>query len=291
LLIFLVPAAALAQPSDIRVAATSDKKTIELSQWLTATLTIEGPAPLRVELPKQLLVPETERDWKIQPSGPAVVAPLDGNRERWVQAFRMDPYEFGKSMPVVFAPVRVNGRDVPGGGFEVTVEDPKLELKPGSSMTVTGIEHLPPPPPPEASGLWWWSVLLIPLLVAAFILWRFRRPPKALPPREWAMKALAKLERDPVGTPELVTRFAAVLRDFIERQFGIPAPKFTTEELLEATQQAAWPVEHTDPLRGMLEECDRAKFAGDVPDDDGWRRMLARGREWVNLVSPDPKPS
>ena len=202
----------------------------------------------------------------------------------------MDPYDFGKSMAVVFAPVRVNGRDVPGAGFEVTVEDPKLELKPGSSMAVTGIEHLPPPVPPETSRIWWWSVLLVPLVAGAFILWRFRRPPRALPPREWAVSALARLERNPAGGGELVTGVAAVLRGFIERQFGIPAPNSPPRNSWRRRRQAAWPVEHTDPLREMLEECDRAKFAGDVPDDDGCRRMLARGRDWVDLICPHPRP-
>jgi hypothetical protein len=291
LLLLLVPALALAQPSEIRVAARADKKTIELSQWLTSTLTIEGPAPLRVELPKPLLVPETLRDWKIQPSGPATVTPLDGNRERWEQSFRMDPYDFGKSMPVAFAQVRVNGRDVPGAGFEVTVEDPKLELKPGSSMTVTGIEHLPPPTPPETSGLWWWSVLLMSLVAAAIILWRFRRPRRAIPPREWALSALARLEGGPAGGHDLATGIAAVLRGFIERRFGIPAPKLTTEELLAATGQASWSVEHADPLRKMLEKCDRAKFAAVVPDDEGCRQLLIQAREWVDLVCPPFMPA
>ena len=76
-LLVLTPSVASAQAPDISVTATADKKTIELSQSLTVTLTVEGPAPLRVELPKQLLVPETERDWKIQATGPATVT------QRW----------------------------------------------------------------------------------------------------------------------------------------------------------------------------------------------------------------
>ena len=75
LLVLLVPAAARTQSPEIRVAAASDKKTIELSQWLTATLTIEGPAPLRVELPKQLLVPEVRarlEDPAFRPGSPSL---------------------------------------------------------------------------------------------------------------------------------------------------------------------------------------------------------------------------
>ena len=222
-LLVLAPSVALAQAPDILVSATADKKTIELSQSLTVTLTIEGPAPLRVELPKQLLVPESERDWKIQMTGPATVMPLAGTRERWIQVYRLDPFDVGKSMSVVFAPLRVNGRDVAGAGFEVTVQDPQIELKAGNSMPVTGIEHLPPDNPTGSSGFWWWFILLVPLVVVALIAWRFRRPSRPLPPREWAELAFVKLEREDVGGAELVTAVAAIVRGFIERKFGIPA--------------------------------------------------------------------
>ena len=130
----------------------------------------------------------------------------------------------------------------------------------------------------------------MPLVVVAFIAWRFRRPSRPLPPREWAELAFAKLEREDVGGAELVTAVAAIVRGFIERKFGIPAPKLTTEELLTATEQAAWPLEQADSLRQLLEECDRAKFAGDIPDADGCRRLLERGREWVDIVCPGSQP-
>ena len=285
-LLLLLPAGSPAQAPDISVTATADKKTIELSQPLTVTLAIEGPAPLRVELPKQLLVAETERDWKIQPIGAATVTRLMGNRERWVQHFRFDPFDFGKSMAVVFAPLQVNGREVAGAGIVVAVEDPKLGLEPEDSMAVTGIEHLPPPIPTDSSVRWWWLFLIVPLITAVLLFWRLRRPASPLPPRDWADAAFAKLERDAAGGSALVTAVAAIVRGFIERHFGIPAPKLTTEELLAAAEQAGWPVEQTDPLRRLLEECDRAKFAGDVPEEDDCQRLLARGREWVDLICP-----
>ena len=81
-----------------------------------------------------------------------------------------------------------------------------------------------------------------------------------------------------------------VVRGFIERQFGIPAPKLTTMELLVAAEQAGWAVEVSESLGRLLEICDRAKFAGDVPDDDGSRDLLAGGRDWVNRVSSNTGP-
>jgi uncharacterized protein DUF4381 len=285
----LIPSLALAQASDISVAATADRKNIELSESLAVTLVIEGPAPLRVELPKQLLVPEAERDWKIQTVGQPILSRVDANRERWVQVFRLDPFDYGQSMAVVFAPVRVNGREVAGAGFQITVEDPRIEPKATGSMRVTGLEQLPPQASSGGTHLWWWLALLIPLIAASIAAWRLRKSPKPLPPREWALVAFTALERDFPDGQTLVTAIAAVLRSLIERQFGIPAPKLTTEELLTRIDQSAWPVEHTDPLRRLLEECDRAKFAADVPDHDGCQLLLTQSREWVDLVCPEPQ--
>jgi len=282
----LAPAIAQAQAPEVNVSATTNRNTVDLSQSLTVTLTIEGPSPLRVELPRQVLAPETERDWKIQAVGQPILTRLDAIRERWEHVFRLDPFDYGQSMAVVFAPIIVNGREVPGAGFAVTVEDPRLEPRAADSMPVTGIEQLPPPIAPHRSRLWWWLAPLV-LLVPTFVVaWRIWKSPKRLPPRDWALTALAALERDNLSGETLVTAVAAIVRGLIEREFGVPAPKLTTEELLTTSQQSAWPVEHTEPLRLLLEECDRAKFAGDVPDSDGCRDLLARGREWVELVCP-----
>ena len=111
-----------------------------------------------------------------------------------------------------------------------------------------------------------------------------------MPPAEWAAAAFDRLERDGAAGAALVEGVAAVVRGFVERRFGIPAPKLTTQELLAAAVAGGWPVEQTEPLRALLDECDRAKFAGDVPDDDGCRGLLARGRDWVHGVDPDPRP-
>src|SRR5262249_53342534 len=128
------------------------------------------------------------------------------------------------------------------------------------------------------------AVALLVVLVAVF--WHLRRRPPPVPPREWALGAFDRLERDGVSGAAFVERVAAILREVIDRRFGIPAPGRTTPELLVAAERADGPGEEADALRGILDRCDRAKFAGDVPDDDGCRDLLARCRQWVDDVSP-----
>jgi hypothetical protein len=104
------------------------------------------------------------------------------------------------------------------------------------------------------------------------------------------MAAFDRLEREGSTGALLVDGVAMVLRGFIDGRFGIPAPKLTTTELLMSAEQAGWPVEVSKSLGRLLEICDRAKFAGDVPGNDGSRNLLAGGRDWVNSVSSDSGP-
>ncbi len=266
---------------------TTDRKDLRLSESLRATLTIEGTAPLQVELPKQLLDPISDRDWKIQPVGTPSVTPIGDNRERWTQTFRLDPYVPGNAMPVIFAAVKVNGREVLPGGFEVKVITTVIEAKAENAKPVTGIEEVPPPviDTPTSLPLWWWVGGFVTGISTVVLISRWRRKPLPIPPLEWALAALADLEGRGVPDMEIVERAAEILREFIERRYGIPATKLTTSELL-STATKPWSIEQTDALGTILDGCDRAKFAGDIPDDGGCRSLLARCRQWVHDVSP-----
>ena len=299
----LFPAWVLAQPPEIRVAATTNqKRPIELSDTLRVALTIEGPAPLRIEFAKnqrgngkeveQILGDESNRDWKIARLGAPVRTPLGNDRERWVQVFQLEPYVARGPTTILFAPIRVNNREIPGPGCDVTVNPPAIDAKPGAAMTITDIEELPPPSPaPGSQRLGLWIGLVLGLAIGIAIRMRIHRRPKPIPPHEWAVAAFDRLQQASSPGATLVDGVAAVVRGFIDRRFGIAATRLTTEELLVAVEQAGWPIEQTDSLCRLLEECDRAKFAGDIPDDDGCRRLLARGREWVDQVRPDSGPA
>jgi hypothetical protein len=279
-LLLLFPSPALSQ--DVAVAAThARKEPLELFEHLRVTLAVEGPAPLRVELPDPLLARESQENWSARPAGRAEVSPAGAGREKWVQDFVFDPYVPGE-WSVRFANPKVNGREVEGPAFAVVVKPAEVKEPQG----VTGIEKLPPRPPPVPSSAWWWIAGVAEVLVVAVVAWRLRPRPVPVAPAAWAGAAFERLEREGVSGAALVERVAAVVREFVERRFGIPAPKFTTAELLAAAgEQSVWSVEETDALRGILDRCDRAKFAGDVPDDDGCRGLLAAGRDWVDRVS------
>jgi hypothetical protein len=172
------------------------------------------------------------------------------------------------------------------------------EAKPDAARPVTGIEELPPAPPDDPGAVGWLfvggaaAVVAVAVLVALRRRWRARARP--LPPTEWAVARLdrlgADLAADRVSGGELADRLAAVLREFVERRYGLPATRLTTGELAIEAQRAGWPAEPAAVLRALLDRCDRAKFAGEVPDPTACGDLLAGAREWVTAQAP-PVPA
>ena len=289
-LLFLVVIPGFTPAQEVIVSATHNQQgPLQLSDHVVVTLTVEGPAPLFVELPKPaepglppesaLLVEESSRSWGVRFIGKPTKTDLHNGREKWVQGIWLEPFVDGDWL-VKFAPLRVNGREVEGPGVALSVEKSKVK----DPHDTTGIEKLPPLVPGRTSlAVLWWVAGGLGAAVVALVAWLLRSRPAPITPAAWAAAAFARLDGF-VGAA-LVARVADVLREFVERRFGIPATKFTTPELLAAAeQQAVWSVEETDALRRILDRCDRSKFAGDVPDDDGCRRLLAAGRDWVDQV-------
>jgi hypothetical protein len=294
-------AAVAAQDDHITAAATPDRPSVTLSESVRVTLTITGPAPLRVEVPEKLLTPQSERTWEIQPEGPAK-AERQGAREQWSQAFRLKPWRAGEKVPLAFAPFKAAaGTDlnpravawpelamaVDAGSWKKATPDDLEAAR--NRASVSGIEDLPPPTavPPDRIG--WLLVVGVTVVFAVAVLVALRRRrarPKPLPPHEWAAVQFDRLERDGTAGRELADQLAAVLREFVERRFGLPATRLTTAELIVEYARAGWSVDSTAELFSLLDRCDRAKFAGDEPDPPEGAELILRARAWVAVQSP-----
>jgi len=315
LIALFVAVAGLVLPSIARaqvIAATReiipppglDQNTYRLSDSMRVVLRLEGPAPLRVELPTELellLTPEVRAMWRIRPAGPEERTPLPDGLERWARPFRLDPYAAGDRVPLVFAPVKVTAgtNSAPQDVTWPSVDDlhvlaPVDEPRPENARPVTKIEELPPLPeqPPEEVGALFIAALagVFAMVLVFTVVRRWRAKPSPLPPGEWAVAELARVGRD-LATGRATARnipeqVAAVLRAYVERQHGLPATKLTTTELAAGCEQAGWPTARIASLRGLLGMCDRAKFAGETSSADEPSALLDQAREWV--LSPGP---
>jgi hypothetical protein len=281
LLLLLVPA----QPSSVEV----DRRSMRLSESVRVTLTIQGDAPLRVDLASPLSA-DSQAMWRVKRAEKPTLTAVDPKQERWSQSFELDPWVVGDPVTLSFAKAKViagNGgeQEVGWQSLDIRVSTAIAETRSDSARPVTGIEQLPPLTPPQPESFAWIFLLGIVLVVSAMVVVgivrrrRMKLPPP--PPLEWALAEFDRMEREAASGEALADRVSAVLREFVARKFGIAAPKQTTAELLLDANRAGWPV----GLDAILERCDRAKFAGDSLTTEDGRELLARSREWVEAAS------
>ena len=86
-----------------------DRPAIRLSSSLTLRATLEGPAPLRVEVPAEVLSEESAPIWQIIPLGSAKLVDLPGGLQRWSQDYKLSPFAAGDAVPLSLRDVSVSG--------------------------------------------------------------------------------------------------------------------------------------------------------------------------------------
>ncbi len=166
--------------------------------------------------------------------------------------------------------------------------------KPESPRDITAT-RLPPKPPRPA---WQWAVLVggvvagVCGLYFGYRAWRkwATRPPPPILPEVWALRALAELEALDWDVPEHVRagyyRLTEIVREYIERKFGLAAPEMTTEEFLRALSRRPQALPYDAyRLREFLEACDRVKYAAVQPGVEETRGVIVAARAFVNATA------
>ncbi len=156
---------------------------------------------------------------------------------------------------------------------------------------------------PFASWPWVALALASLVLLAALLIWCFKRPrrktvvlaPPRLPePDEEALHDLAEIESSGMlqkaPAKELYSRISEILRHYLGRRYRFDALEMTSNELLETMESLGWPGELYRLLRTDLNESDTVKFAKYAPADEIRRGALARAREIVTRTRPSAPP-
>ena len=144
-------------------------------------------------------------------------------------------------------------------------------------------------PAPEPATPWLeyglWGLLAL-VVLGGLLWWIFKKKRVEISAENRARRELDLLGRDG-GTMEAGDFAAAasqVVRVFIERRFGLAAPRRTTEEFLRelSTGKDGGLQSRLEPLRGFLKACDLAKFAGQDLGMGERGELVARAREIVD---------
>lgn len=143
-----------------------------------------------------------------------------------------------------------------------------------------------PVPEPATPWLTYGLILLAVLVAVGLMVWMLgRRKRTVVSPEEMARRELDRLRTAGAAMPAGVfaETVSGVLRNFIERRFGVAAPRRTTEEfLIEASGDARGLGVRVESLRDFLRICDRAKFGGDELDQLTREQLLLKARGFIN---------
>jgi hypothetical protein len=280
------------QHGTMTVRAKLDPDAIELSGSLELTFTVEGKAPLEIDPIKTVTA---SKAWLVNPRGGAETSSLPQGRMRWQQAFRLSPLQ-DKDVPLPLEPLHCRS----AGGDTVQVMWKPFSVKVSTVVASPSLDALKPIVPPEqipeppAWPRWPFvlaGLLAIGVVIGVVVRRRARqRPvpaPVELPPKEWALQELDRLEAQLPSDPGQVERYhtllADVVRHYLERRFGIHASEQTSAEFLNALAQTnQLPASQQKQLRAFFERCDLAKYARADYSTEECRLAVQLARDFVN---------
>ena len=152
-----------------------------------------------------------------------------------------------------------------------------------------GLVEIPVPKKPPV-GLWSGiGAGLLAVAVAYVLMRKFDRDKKRKSPLAIAMSSLTELAgtREALPAEAFANRAAQTVRQYIAEQFGLAAPRRTTEEFLrDLAKNANSPlVSETDHLRVFLKSCDLAKFAGSNLNMSQRDELLQAARGFIETTS------
>ncbi|MCX5869444.1 MAG: DUF4381 family protein [Deltaproteobacteria bacterium] len=147
---------------------------------------------------------------------------------------------------------------------------------------------------PDSLGVLVWLLIGLAVVVIIGLLLYFwkRRKKGQKPPRPYELALIELARLRPMMNPEQALIYAAqlseILRRYVEARFLIPSTRQTTREFfagfISNPQAVRSMAEHHDHLQECLEQCDMAKFAHCVPDQQGMEAMEQAVRGFIEAT-------
>ena len=149
---------------------------------------------------------------------------------------------------------------------------------------------------------YWWAWLLLLIAIAALVVylkwWRkgknpFKIEKKRKPAYEEAVERLQLLKAQQLWQKgqekDYYTGLTDILREYIDRRFGINAVEMTSTQIMESLKNNPETKLVNDQLNEILAIADFVKFAGQHPLADDNERSFQRAENFVESTKPAPE--
>lgn len=285
----------LAAGSPIRLDLSLDEEKARLGDVLNLTVRIESDPSVTFDDPDPAtLLPGMDlRDTEIMP-------PLQEQGRNIIQyRYRFASFKLGKQKigPLVLEYKDATGKrgNVEHKGIKFTVES---LLPAGGKAELRDIK-----PPEEVRYPFWYYLTYVAaailLIAAIYLLAQFLKKRHAeiskiqappLPPHILAQQRLKEMKEMDLPAKgkvrEYYDQLAAILREYIEGRFALPAPDRTTTELLQEMRGIDIDCEVINRVKDLLTDCDFVKFAKFIPPKPEWDKDYELAVKIVSLTSP-----
>jgi len=291
----LVLLASPAQAQEVKLSARVEPPAVTIGTPFRYTVEIDAPKDVELVIP---LLGERFGDFSVTDFGDEPPRE-DKGRVRVVRWFELVGYAVGeKTLPPYPLKYRApGGEQQDAEAKEVTVIVRSLlpvEPTPFDIRDIAEPEALPFDWKPVLIGSGLVAVLLGVLALVYFLATRRRAAAVVAGPKahEVALQALARLLARrllEVGRyEEYYVELSSIVRDYVERRFGLHAPEMTTEEFLVAMQRdRRLTPEHRGLLGEFLTESDLVKFARHLPTTEQGERGYEAARRFVEESRED----
>ena len=297
-----------AERGPVHMTVRIDKGSITIAEKLNLYIEVDAIGGVEVEMPS---FGEKLNEFEIMDFQERSSVPVEGSgaqaasgMRRWTQQYVLEGYLSGEQeIPAITA--RFHDKRDPDKPIEgeLATEPFKVQVRsllagefdPSKYRDIKGPVGLPV----DRGRVWiWWTgggLAALALIVLVAVWLRRRRARAAVPtpllPHEWAFFALQRIEEDRLietgQVQEFYFRLSAVVREYIERRFGLMAPERTTPEFLaEMRRSPVLNTAHQHLLGDFLQAADMVKFARYEPALSEVQAALGTARAFVDQTTP-----
>lgn len=291
------PIVKTADKGPVTLTVTLDRSEAPVAWPLELTVDAVAKNGVTVTLPT---APKTLGDMTVTKctDDPDIPTP-DGAARQWKRTMTLESYTSGeKNIPVVT--VKFSDTRDPKKPIDAELSTEAFKLKITSAIVgkpdvykprdIKGAVELTPQP----DYMWIWITLaaiggaVIALLLARYFI--RRKIMRALTAGEWAIRQLNILEGEHLPEAGMVEKFyvrlTLVVRQYIERRFGIAAPKLTTREFLDKVQgKHIVDDQNRQSLQNFLSAADMVKFARFTPGPDEVNTSFDTARDFISRTA------